>query len=179
MYCSNCGFKLHKSHLFCPHCGAAKPVVSEVKAGHAHGTGRGAVPSIGRRIAVVLYALSYLVLVAVSGLVGYTIYQSFAAPDQKASFVTCKSGNKVSYSQIGIHNPTTDPGHDNLLIDVSCRNLGGNTYTNVMRRGRQDSAWQLGLAVFVGGLVLIEVVKGVLVYLIKGRFPALGTLGRR
>ena len=112
-------------------------------------------------------------------MVAFTIYQSLSAPDPAASFVKCHNGSKLSYKTLGIHNPLTDPNHDDLLIDVACRNLGGNTYTNVTRQGQKQSAWQIGLEVFAGGLVMIELVKGVLAYLIKGYFPGLGTLDRR
>lgn len=176
MYCSNCGNKLQSSYRFCPQCGMAKV---EPRSTQNHRSGQSSVPSVGRRISVVLYLLSYLGLVAISVIVGLTIYQSLTVPDPQTSFVTCRSGSKITYKALGIRNPITDVNHDNLLIDAGCRNLGGNTYTNVMRRGQKESAWQTGLAVFAGGLVVIEVVKGMLAYLIKGHFPAPGSLGRR
>lgn len=176
MYCSNCGQKLAKSHHFCPNCGRAKAAVAH---GHVPGAQTQTVPSVGRRIAVVLYAASYLALLAISITVAFTLYQSLSAPDPAASFVRCHSGTKLSYKTLGIRNPVSDPNHDDLIIDVACRNLGGNTYTNVTRQGQRQSAWQIGLAVFAGGLVLIELVKGLLTYLIKGYWPGLGTLKRQ
>lgn len=176
MYCNNCGNKLHNSHRFCPNCGAAR---LEAKREHPNRHEAGALPSVGRRISVVLYVMSYLGLLAVSVLVGLSIYQTLTVPDPQNSYVTCRSGTKITYKTLGIRNPVTDVNHDNLFIDAACRNLGGNTYTNVMRRGQKESAWQTGLAVFAGGLVIIEVLKGMLTYLIKGYFPAPGTLKRR
>ena len=128
---------------------------------------------------MVLYACAYLALVAGSIVVGLTVHQALATPDPAASYITCRSGTRLPYKTLGIRDPLTDSGHDNLLIDVSCRNLGGNTYTNVMRRGTSTTAWRYGLAVLAGGLVALELVKGTLVYLVTGRFPGFGALGPR
>ena len=137
------------------------------------------VPSLGKRIAVILYVSAYAALVVLSIGVGQTISQYFTTPDPQSSYITCKSGPKVPYKLLGIRNPLTDPTHDDLLIDAACRNLGGNTYTNVMRPGPKRPAWEYGLAAFAAGVVLLELLKGTLVYLIRGYFPGFGTLSRR
>jgi hypothetical protein len=178
MYCSNCGFKLPKTHQnYCLGCGVE--VAAPVGRNNAQPHGRNRVPSVGRRISVILYALAYMVLVAAGIVAGLTIYQSLNAPNPQASYVTCRSGAKATYKQLGIRNPTSDANHDSLVIDLACRNLGGNTFTNVMRTGSKWLAWKYGVAIFIGGLVVIEVVKGALAYLITGYFPGPGALGRR
>lgn len=167
---------------YCPNCGAAvlTPFRSRSLAGHAeHVQAHSQVPSLGKRVSVILYVCTYAALVALSVGIAQTVNQYFTTPDPQASYVTCKSGPKVPYKLLGIRNPVTDPSHDNLLIDAACRDLGGNTYTNIMHPGPKTSAWEYGLAVFAGGLIVVEVVKGALVYLIKGYFPGFGTLSRR
>jgi hypothetical protein len=137
------------------------------------------VPPVGRRIAVILYVCAYVALIVLSIGVAQTIGQYFSTPDPQASYVTCKSGVKVPYKLLGIRNPSTDPAHDDLLIDAACRNLGGNSYTNVMRPGPKTSPWEYGLAAFAAGVIVLELLKGALVYLVRGYFPGFGTLSRR
>jgi hypothetical protein len=183
MYCSNCGFKLGKKpQQYCPNCGVellAHPGAPHRPKHKFSPLPQSHTPSVGRRIAVVIYVLAYLAVIAASVQVGLSVNQVVSAPDSQLSFVTCRDGAKVPYKLLGIRNPSTDPGHDNLLIDAACRNLGGNTYTNVLPKKPQTQPWQYALAAFAGGLIVIELVKGVLVYLVKGHFPGPGTLGRR
>ena len=163
-YCQNCGAEV-LNHRNMPHGSVlAKPA---------------SVPPLGRRIATILYVCAYLILIVFSIGVAQSINQYFTAPDPASSYIACKDGPKVPYKLLGIRNPTTDPAHDDILIDAACRNLGGNTYTNILRTGPKATAWEYGLAVFVLGLILIEIMKGTLVYLIRGYFPGFGALGRR
>jgi hypothetical protein len=179
MYCGNCGFKLHKPNPnYCPECGLA--IIARPTDGkRSRNRARPSLPTVGGRISVVLYVIAYLALIGFSIGVGITINQYMSAPDPRASYVTCRSGTKVSYRALGIRDPATDPGNDNLLIDAACRNLGGNTYTNVAPGSHRVPPWQYGLAVFTGGVIIIEILKGTLVYLIKGYFPGPGTLKQR
>ncbi len=183
MYCSNCGLKLHKTDHYCPKCGTAVVAPAERKHqqlqhDHLPHTREHSTP-VGRRIAVVLYVLAYLAAVAAGVEVGLTVHQALSAPNPQASYVTCRDSVRVPYKTLGIRNPTSDPGHDAIMIDLACHNLGGNSYTNVVRNGSKWSAWEYGLAVFAGGAILIELIKGTLVYLVKGYFPGPGTLNRR
>src|SRR5450759_3917948 len=103
MYCSNCGFRLPKTHHnYCPQCGAELSAQARGKNAQAysHALSHPPVLSVGRRIAVVLYVLTYLALFAISTVAGLTIYQSFTTPDPQKSYVTCHDGKKVSYATL-------------------------------------------------------------------------------
>jgi hypothetical protein len=164
---------------YCPNCGSAVLMQSPSSHTTEHAKEHQKVPSLGRRMAVIFYVSAYAALVIFCIGFAQTMNQYFTTPDPQSSYITCKSGVKVPYKLLAIRNPTSDPGHDDLLIDAACRNLGGNTYTNVMRRGPKASIWEYGAAALAGGLIMLELLKGTIVYLIKGYFPGFGTLNRR